>query len=124
MVMRLRWREETLHVRLGPGAQERPEPVIQHGVGYGVPALLSQVLIPACDDEHLDEPLLTVALLGARKLGAVSRALAGRMLGQQVAPPPPPRRQPGVVGWIRAGLTDPVGWRSCAYLLLKLPVAL
>ena len=68
-------------------------------------------------------PLLTVALLGARKLGAVNRALAGRMLGQQVAPPPPPRRQPGVVGWIRAGLTDPAGWRACAYLLLKLPVA-
>jgi signal transduction histidine kinase len=68
-------------------------------------------------------PLLTVALLGARKLGAVSRALAGRMLGQHVAPPPPPRRQPGVVGWIRADLTDPAGWRACAYLLLKLPVA-
>jgi len=68
-------------------------------------------------------PLLTVALLGARKLGAVNRALAGRMLGQQVAPPPPPRRQPGVAGWIRAGLTDPAGWRACAYLLLKLPVA-
>jgi len=68
-------------------------------------------------------PLLTVALLGARKLGAVNRALAGRMLGQHVAPPPPPRRQPGVVGWIRAGLTDPAGWRACAYLLLKLPVA-
>jgi signal transduction histidine kinase len=70
-------------------------------------------------------PLLTVALLVAGRLGAVSRALAGRMLGQQVAPPPPPpRRQPGVVGGIRAGLTDPVGWRACAYLLLKLPVAL
>ena len=68
-------------------------------------------------------PLLTVSLLGARKLGAVNRALAGRMLGQQVAPPPPPRRQPGAVGWIRAGLTDPAGWRACAYLLLKLPLA-
>jgi len=68
-------------------------------------------------------PLLTVALLGARKLGTVNRALAGRMLGQQVAPPPPPPRQPGVVGWIRTGLTDPAGWRACAYLLLKLPIA-
>ena len=34
-------------------------------------------------------PLLTVALAGARQLGTVNRALAGRMLGQQVAPPPP-----------------------------------
>jgi signal transduction histidine kinase len=28
------------------------------------------------------------------------------------------------VGWIRASLTDQVGWRACAYLLLKLPIAL
>ena len=68
-------------------------------------------------------PLLTVSLLGARKLGAVNRRLAGRMLGQQVAPPPPPPRQPGPVGWIRAGLGDPAGWRACAYLVLSLPVA-
>ena len=68
-------------------------------------------------------PLLTVSLMGARKLGAVNRRLAGRLLGQQVAPPPPPRRQPGVVGWFRAGLTDPAGWRACAYLVLKLPIA-
>ena len=68
-------------------------------------------------------PLLTVSLLGARKLGAVNRRLAGRMLGQQVAPPPPPPREPGAVGWIRAGLTAAAGWRACAYLVLKLPVA-
>ena len=68
-------------------------------------------------------PLLTVALAGARKLGTVNRALAGRMLGQQVAPPPRPPQQPGVVGWFRTGLTDPAGWRACAYLLLKLPIA-
>jgi signal transduction histidine kinase len=68
-------------------------------------------------------PLLTVSLLGARKLGAVNRRLAGRILGQQVAPPPPPSRRPGAVGWIRSGLTDAAGWRACAYLVLKLPVA-
>ncbi len=68
-------------------------------------------------------PLLTVSLLGARKLGAVNRRLAGRLLGQQVAPPPPPPRQPGAVGWVRTGLTDPAGWRACAYLVLKLPLA-
>jgi signal transduction histidine kinase len=70
-------------------------------------------------------PLLTASLLGARKLGAANRRLAGRLLGQRVAPPPPPPppRQPGFVGWIRAGLTDPAGWRACAYLMFKLPVA-
>jgi signal transduction histidine kinase len=68
-------------------------------------------------------PLLTVSLLGARRLGAVHRRLAGRLLGLQVEPPPPPRPQPGALGRARAVLTDPVGWRACAYLLLKLPLS-
>ena len=68
-------------------------------------------------------PLLMVALLGARRLGAVHRRLAGRLLGLQVEPPPPLRPQPGAFGRARAVLTDPVGWRACAYLLLKLPLS-
>ena len=55
MMVWLAWREETLHLRFGPGAQERPEPVVQRGVGHGAPALLAQVLGPAGDDEDLDE---------------------------------------------------------------------
>ncbi|HEY7920029.1 MAG TPA: sensor domain-containing protein [Streptosporangiaceae bacterium] len=65
-------------------------------------------------------PLLMVALLGARRLGAVHRRLAGRLLGVQVEPPPPVRPLPGAFGRPRAVLTDPAGWRACAYLLLKL----
>ena len=65
-------------------------------------------------------PLLMVALLGARRLGAANRRLAGRLLGVQVEPPPPLRPQSGAFGRVRAVLTDPVGWRACAYLLLKL----
>jgi signal transduction histidine kinase len=68
-------------------------------------------------------PLLMVSLLGARRLGAVHRQLAGRLLGLQVESPPPLRPQPGALGRARAVLTDPVGWRACAYLLLKLPLA-
>ncbi len=69
-------------------------------------------------------PLLVVSLLGARRLGAVHRRLAGRLLALQVEPPPPVRPQPGALGRVRAALTDPVGWRACAYLLLKLPLSL
>jgi signal transduction histidine kinase len=68
-------------------------------------------------------PLLMVALLGAQRLGAVHRHLASRLLGVQVAPPPPLRPQPGALGRARAVLTDPGGWRTCAYLLLKLPLS-
>ena len=68
-------------------------------------------------------PLLVVALLGARYFGAVSRGLASRLVGLRVAPPRLLRRDPGPLGWIRAGLTDRAGWRACLYLLLKLPLA-
>ena len=67
-------------------------------------------------------PLLIVSLLAARRLGGVHRVLAGRLLRLRVAAPSPSPRQPGVLGWGRAGLTDPAGWRACAYLLIRLPV--
>lgn len=69
-------------------------------------------------------PLLAVSLLAARQLGEASRRLAARLLGVRVLPPPPLRRPPGPVGWVRAGLTDRIAWRACAYLVLKLPVSL
>ena len=68
-------------------------------------------------------PLLVMALAGARQLAAICRGLTGRLLGVKVASPPPVSRQPGVIGWVRSGITDRVGWRACGYLLLKLPVA-
>jgi signal transduction histidine kinase len=91
--------------------------VVAITVGFGLSLSFAGMLIGL--------PLLTVSLMGARKLGAVNRRLTGRLLGQQVQPPPPPppRQQPGVVGWIRAGLTDPASWRAAAYLVLKLPLA-
>jgi signal transduction histidine kinase len=68
-------------------------------------------------------PLLMVTLLGARQFGALHRRLARRLLGLQVEPPPPLPRPDGVLHRVGARLTDPVAWRACAYLLLKLPVA-
>src|SRR6266849_3528056 len=49
-------------------------------------------------------PLLALSSLGARGLAAISRGLAGRLLGTRVAPPPPFRPRPGLVGWIRSGI--------------------
>jgi signal transduction histidine kinase len=60
----------------------------------------------------------------ARRLGAVHRRLAARLLGTRVAPPPPPARRRGPLGWLAAGLGDGPGWRAVAYQLLKLPLAL
>jgi signal transduction histidine kinase len=68
-------------------------------------------------------PLLAAATLGARGLGGVHRGLARGLLGLKVATPAPFQPRPGVIGWIRSGLTDVTGWRARGYLLLKFPVA-
>lgn len=70
--------------------------------------------------------LLVVLLLATRlgrRLGAVHRYLAARLLGARVAPPAPFHPGQGIVGRLGAGLRDGPGWRAVAYLLLKLPVA-
>ena len=62
--------------------------------------------------------------LGARQLGAFNRRLVRRLLGYDVPPPAPFQPGYGVVGWVRAGIVDRVGWRARAYLVLKFPLAL
>jgi signal transduction histidine kinase len=86
--------------------------VVAVTVGFGMSLSFAGMLVGL--------PLLMVTLLGARRLGAVHRHLAGRLLGVQVEAPPPLRWQPGAFGRVRAVVADPVGWRACAYLLLKL----
>jgi signal transduction histidine kinase len=67
-------------------------------------------------------PLVLVVTGAARELGRFWRALAGRLLGERVAAPPPRAARSGP-GRLRAGLRDSPGWRTMAYLLAKLPVA-
>ena len=66
--------------------------------------------------------LIVLAAGAARPLGAASRRLAARLLGERIAALPlSPRSGPG--GRLAAGLRDGPGWRATAYLLVKLPVA-
>jgi len=58
----------------------------------------------------------------ARRLGAVHRRLAARLLDTEVAPPPPLTRRRGRLGWLAAGLRDGPGWRAVAYQAVKLPL--
>jgi signal transduction histidine kinase len=89
--------------------------VVAVTVGFGMSLSFAGMLVGL--------PLLMVTLLGARQLGALHRRLAGRLLRLQVESPPPLRPQPGALGRARVSLTDPVGWRASAYLLLKLPLS-
>ena len=60
--------------------------------------------------------VLLVSTAAARRLGALHRALAARLLGVRVGTPPHERG--------RSGLRDWTGWRVMAYQLAKLPVGL
>jgi signal transduction histidine kinase len=68
--------------------------------------------------------VLLVSTTAARRLGALQRRLATRLLGVRVAAPPPVRRSPGGRAWPGPGPRDGTGWRVIAYLLAKLPVGL
>ncbi|MEU8661327.1 sensor histidine kinase [Actinoplanes philippinensis] len=68
--------------------------------------------------------LLAGVLQGAAGLGGGRRALAARMLGDEVpAPARPVAPGGGLFKWRRAVLQDPVSWRILAYALIKPPVA-
>ncbi len=68
--------------------------------------------------------VLASSTLAVRRLGALNRDLVRRFLDDDVSPPPPFRPRPGVVGWVRSGVTDQPGWRCRAYLVVKFPLAL
>jgi signal transduction histidine kinase len=65
-------------------------------------------------------PLLAIALVLARWFGAMERGLGRSLLGIQVETP---RRQPRTRRFL-GFLTDRVGWRAMAFMLLRLPVAI
>jgi signal transduction histidine kinase len=67
-------------------------------------------------------PLLAAGLVGARRIGGLHRWLAGRFLGERIEAPARPAAVPGPLGRIQTRLSDPVGWRTTGYLLLKFPV--
>jgi signal transduction histidine kinase len=95
------------------------------------PALAVAVLAPRYDSTWVAAAaaipaglaLVVLATRIARRLGALHRRLAARLLGERVDPPPPPRPRRGPLGWVVAGLADGPGWRAVAYQLLKLPLA-
>jgi hypothetical protein len=67
---------------------------------------------------------VVVALRLARRLGALYRWVAARMLGEQITAPPPFRRAAGsIIVRLDARLRDGAGWRAIGYTLLKLPLA-
>jgi hypothetical protein len=70
-------------------------------------------------------PVLAVAVLGARGLGAMERARVRALLGTEVpAPAAPEPRRPGAPAWIAAMLRSPASWKAALYQLVMLPIGI
>ncbi|MGH3257413.1 MAG: sensor domain-containing protein [Streptosporangiaceae bacterium] len=67
--------------------------------------------------------LLTLALLLARRLGALHRRIARWLLRCEVAAPQRFLPGKGILGRLDRRLRDRVAWRAVSYSLIKLPVA-
>jgi signal transduction histidine kinase len=70
-------------------------------------------------------PLASLLLRAVRLLGSLHRRLVGALLGEPIAAPAPlrPGTAGGAIGWVQAGLTDGVAWRTALYLVVKLPLS-
>ena len=58
----------------------------------------------------------------ARGLARWQRALARRMLGEEISEPEPLSPRPGLFAWLRASLGDRAAWRAAGYFVAKLPL--
>ncbi|RSM63550.1 histidine kinase [Amycolatopsis sp. WAC 01376] len=68
-------------------------------------------------------PVLIGVLAGARLIGAAHIGLARALLGTTVALPARPELRPGLWNGVKGRLGDPMGWRSIAYLVIRLPLS-
>jgi signal transduction histidine kinase len=68
--------------------------------------------------------LLAAGLRIARGMGRWQRALARRLLAEQLPEPEPFRARLGRFGWWRATLGDRAAWRAVAYFAAKVPLTI
>ncbi len=66
--------------------------------------------------------IIGLEVQAARGLGYAHRRLLANLFGVHIDTPPRLRRRPGWVGWVRSTVTDSVGWRSVAHILLTFPL--
>lgn len=66
--------------------------------------------------------LLAIGLRTARGIGHWQRALAWRLLGEDVPEPEPFAPRPGRFGWLRSTLGDRAAWRALLYVVGRVPL--
>jgi signal transduction histidine kinase len=67
--------------------------------------------------------IIAGSLRGARGIGTWHRALARRLIGEDIEEPQPFAPRPGFFGWLQTALRDPAAWRSVVYCVVKVPLS-
>jgi signal transduction histidine kinase len=67
--------------------------------------------------------ILALSVRIARGFGGFQRQLARGLLDERIEDPEPFVSRPGFLGWLQSALRDRTGWRSMAYLAIKVPLA-
>ena len=68
--------------------------------------------------------ILALSVRLARGFGGLHRQLARGLLDEQIEDPEPFVSRPGFLGWLQSTLRDRTGWRSMAYVAVKVPLAI
>ncbi len=68
--------------------------------------------------------ILAGGLRAARLFGRWQRAIARRMLGEEIPELEPLRARPGLFGWLRASLGDLAAWRAVGYFAARVPLTI
>jgi signal transduction histidine kinase len=68
--------------------------------------------------------IIALSVRGSRGIGGFHRQLARNLLNEEIEDPEPFVHRPGFLGWLQASLRDRTGWRSMAYMVIKVPLAL
>jgi signal transduction histidine kinase len=67
--------------------------------------------------------VMALSVRMARGFGGLHRQLARGLLDEQIEDPEPFVSRPGFLGWLQSALRDRTGWRSMAYVGIKVPLA-
>jgi signal transduction histidine kinase len=67
--------------------------------------------------------IVALSVRGSRGIGGLNRQLARGFLSEDIKEPEPFASTPGFLGWLQSALRDRTGWRSLAYVFVKLPLA-
>jgi hypothetical protein len=124
-----RGREAALTILAAPFAKQAWSELLFLVIGLGLSVVgfafvgVTMVVGVASAITFIGLAVIGLSIRGARGIGGIHRGIARGLLDEQIEDPDPFAPRPGFLGWLQAVLRDRTGWRSIAYVVLKVPLA-